>query len=204
MRYSWYVFVCILLYLVFGVIYYFDLPKKRFILLTVSLVIFLLLWMIYKEKTHWYSSLICFWVGVYYSEHLEKDNKNSVARQILSSVAFCTMFCMTMLLYNSLLSNEFGMILLAVMMNMTTTLLALTIFMFYSSKEWHSPLWSFIGGISYEIYLFQGLSMSIVDRLFATGAIFVLVRILLVIVLTIILAMLMNLLRKRGSIKKHA
>ena len=154
----------------------------------VSILLMILLWVIYKEKTHWYSSLMCFWFGVIYAKR--GDGKIGIfARLIL----FFVLFAAALLLYAPLTNmDSIGLLVLAMLMNLTAIALASFLFGFFCMWDYHSPIWSFVGKISYEIYLYQGLAMGIVERILDGGNIGSYVIIPCVLVLTLVIALMVN------------
>ncbi len=190
-KHSWYIIVSIVLYFIFGLIFYHKIKHKELTIFAASIVIILFLWITFKENMFWYRSLMCFWFGVVYAE--KYDYQHSFRDIVINFLLSGILFVAVMLIYQPALKNgSYHLLLLGAIMNISSIMLVATLFGLLSRYDYHSPIWIFMGNISYEIYMYQGLAMGIVERLLGDGYAEGYVIIPCIVVLTVVIALVAN------------
>lgn len=189
-KYSWYIYEIILLYLLFYIFYKnFDF-KKATIFFTVMLIIILVIMFYLKLSANWYRSSLSFIAGIIIAKYKKQISIFLKRKWLLK------LFCITFLCFTLLVIGKFynlGLIELFTY-NIANILFILAVLIILSKvKKLNNKLFNFLGSISFEIYLYHGLILNAILRTSWND----IVKIIVIPLLSIIVASLIRQINKK-------
>lgn len=140
---SWYPKIQILCYVLIAVTFLISKKYKEWITLGVSAIYILVMWRM-GIASMWYSSVICFPLGMLYAKYIPKLNLSRVKTVLISAVSlicFAALFVLQMYKYTDVLRT------------MSTVFLSLFIVSLTGLYHFDNALLKKIGNMSFEIYL---------------------------------------------------
>ena len=160
-KYSWYIYEIILLYLLFYIFYKnFDF-KKATIIFSVILIIILVSMFYLKFAVHWYRSSLSFIAGIIIAKY-KKQISIFLNRKWLLKLFCITFLCSTLLVIGKF--YNLGLIELFTY-NIANILFILAVLIILSKvKNLNYKVFNFLGSISFEIYLYHGLILNAILR----------------------------------------
>lgn len=160
---GWYLQTQLLFYIIFYLAYNFVKNKKSFALLFI-IVLYCIFCAIAKLSTTWYEASLCFPLGILYSEYKDKINfilfKNKIIH-LISILCVLIVFIITLFFGNKPFLNECFRIPLKLISSVFFCLLVLTIISLINIRN---PITEFLGKLSLEIYLLQGIFLNLFKK----------------------------------------
>ena len=150
----WYMTVILIIYAIFGLCFKYCKPiSARRIILTIT-VLYVLLCVFFSVPSQWYSSIIGFYVGIFYgmneSKVRELINSNYYRNLCIIFISFNTLFCSRLIIAAKITNSE-------ILHSAYRSIIDFAFIFFLISLleiiEIKRPIMCFIGKISYELYL---------------------------------------------------
>ncbi len=193
--FSWYVILIIILYILFYIIA--KNSKTYLRLLTYMLISQLVICSILYFRDYgiwWYSSCLTFTLGICWGVYKESINKIIKSRYYLLEMVIFTFFILSFF-STKILSiigiKDISTIFIAIFNQISSILFCIFIVMLLLKFKIKNKILSFLSKISFEVYLFQGVMMTILRNDFWNFEGDVMYSII-VIIMTIILAFIFN------------
>lgn len=189
---SWYIFELIILYVIFFVAFKFKNQKASITSLFVAVAVCAIVFYFCDDFSNvWYRSIMAFPLGVVYS--LKQDRieaffrKKTVLKYALTIVILIVLmgakYICVIIEYESLQ---------VVFDILTSAFFALVVILLLRKTKLSNKVLSFLGGISYEIYLIHFLILNLVNRYYCYGQISLLLFFVISISLVVLVACIMN------------
>ena len=159
---GWYLQTLILLYIFFYIS--FRIFKERgWIAVSVLIFIYVILCYVFDLSSTWYETTPCFLLGMIFSNNKDKLIKlcSSCQRLLVSATCFFAFFAITWYLGNAGLLPYPLSIIIKMISALFFSVIAILVVIFVRLRD---PITSFIGRISLEVYLLQGIFLNIFDR----------------------------------------
>lgn len=208
-RFSWYVLTIIILYIIFYISAKFLKDKKR---INISIFLGTILYcivatMLLSLNNWWINSCFAFFIGVYWASYRDKyikilENKNKIIKYaIIISLISLIMIVIQFLtsgysIVDIIAHNEIADYIMkkpisVISMNIICVSLLFILLNILKKVKLNNKVFSFLGNISFEIYLYHGLVMYLLRNTYGYCRIDY-VYAVLVIILSILLAKIMN------------
>lgn len=202
--YSWYVFVILALYIVFGITIKYAARKreKKPLLTIIVATAFCCIWIVVSTLIGfggwWNNSCLCFVLGMIWNHYQEKINHFLSTKSHALSVATASfiIFLIAFLRYNIFSTDlmpflpEIFLKLLRYGFSIVEPLIfCIVAVMILMHLRIGNRVSTWLGGISYEIYLVQGIAISAMNKLMITHRF---AAVIIVILSTVIMAVVLN------------
>lgn len=153
---TWYIVVILLFYCIFYCSIKLSKGNKTVIIISniVGVIIFILFCIMVKWGIYWYNSVLCFPLGIFWSAKKEKIDGFLQKKYWLKLVVIAFSYNLSEKCLNNFNYN-------VVCYNITVMLFCALIFCFLMKNTFNNRLLRFLGLISFEIYIYQGLFIDI-------------------------------------------
>ena len=191
---GWYLQTQLLFYIIFYLVYNFVKNKRSFALIFI-IALYCVFCAVAKLSTTWYEASFCFPLGILYSENKHKINSilfKNKTRHLISILCVLIVFIITLFFGNKPFLSECFRIPLKLISSVFFCLLVLTTVTLINIKN---PITEFLGKISLEIYLLQGIFLNLFKEQFVIDNDWI--YIICVVLFTLLLAFLFHPIYKR-------
>lgn len=186
--YSWYVTVILIFYLAFYIIFKFSKDIKcGIILFLIFNLIYMIIAKIIVQQRYIFCSSYCFSLGLLYSYKIKDINL------IIKNINYKILFLVITIIFTAYLMLNFKFNFNITFATLYTlglpTIFTIWFLLFFSIFNFGNKCNNFLGKISYEIYLLQGLVFNIVKTYFhiANDLIFIIFSLIIITILSLII-----------------
>ena len=157
--YGWYLQTQLLLYILFYIAFGFV-TKRKLLSISLFVLVYVIACYCFKLSSTWYESVICFVLGVVVSQYKCKfvNFLNKKRTILLSSICVFILFIVTLYFGNKAILSYPIRVIVKMISSVSFTLLVV---MFIAIIKVDNAITTFLGKISLEIYILQGLILNI-------------------------------------------